>query len=478
MALPGEPCKIEPVDEWTDIEKWVWIEICEGYAANLDKRSGNTKFDPKNPNHGDELLAKRQLSARFLKTILLYEPFRSAVPHQGVQIVGAYFEEKIDLNDASIERPLELKNSLFKSPVIMRRLATTKAVSFIGSAFKGELDIDSASIDGHLFMSNAQFKEVTLSAIRISGGLMVDGSSFNGEMHMHAASVGKDLFMQYTEFGESVNLMFLKVGLNLDLRDATLKKIDLTGAHIAEELWIGSLRIKKVRSRGVAPRMVLRNTSISALQDMEGAWPANLRLEIEGFTYQRLGGFTTSENDTHYERSSEWFINWLSKDKTYSPQPYLQLARVLRSAGHDDKADEILYQNREEQRKFSETSWVRWLLLSGLKVTIGYGYGWRYFGALGWVAFFVVLGGIILPIRDERLNEEKLGFWYSIDMLLPVIRLREKHYEVDLKNRWIQRYFYVHKIIGYLLIFFVIAGLAGLAEWGQQSPSSSNMLSP
>ncbi len=100
-----------------------------------------------------------------------------------------------------------------------------------------------------------------------------------------------------------------------------------------------------------------------------------------------------------------------------------------------------------------------------LRMTIGYGYGWRYFWALGWVAFFTLLGTGILRWENERLNDsKKLGFWYSFDMLLPIIRLRERHYKVDLSNKWVRSYFYVHKLIGYVLVFFVIAGLAGLTE--------------
>ena len=49
-------------------------------------------------------------------------------------------------------------------------------------------------------------------------------------------------------------------------------------------------------------------------------------------------------------------------------------------------------------------------------------------------------------------------------MLLPIIRLREKHYkEIDLQG-WPRQYFYVHKIMGYVLASFLIAGLVGLTK--------------
>ena len=52
---------------------------------------------------------------------------------------------------------------------------------------------------------------------------------------------------------------------------------------------------------------------------------------------------------------------------------------------------------------------------------------------------------------------------YSFDMLLPIIRLRESHYQVDLKT-WARYYFYFHKIMGYVLASFLISGLAGLTK--------------
>ena len=94
------------------------------------------------------------------------------------------------------------------------------------------------------------------------------------------------------------------------------------------------------------------------------------------------------------------------------------------------------------------------------------GYGWRDFWALAWVVFFTGLGTVILRVRGERSGDgQRLGVWYSLDMLLPIIRLREAHYDVDISpNTWAAYYFYVHKMAGYVLVFFVLAGLTSLVE--------------
>jgi hypothetical protein len=55
------------------------------------------------------------------------------------------------------------------------------------------------------------------------------------------------------------------------------------------------------------------------------------------------------------------------------------------------------------------------------------------------------------------------GVAYSFDLLLPIIRLRDAHYEMDLKG-FARYYFYIHKIMGYLLASFLIAGVSGLTK--------------
>ena len=57
----------------------------------------------------------------------------------------------------------------------------------------------------------------------------------------------------------------------------------------------------------------------------------------------------------------------------------------------------------------------------------------------------------------------KLAFFYSLDILLPIIRLRGRHYDVDLQGI-VRYYFYFHQIMGYVLASFLIAELSGLTK--------------
>ena len=76
----------------------------------------------------------------------------------------------------------------------------------------------------------------------------------------------------------------------------------------------------------------------------------------------------------------------------------------------------------------------------------------------------VLLGAFVLWISGQgRKNGIPIGLSYSFDMLLPIIKLRDAHYEIDLMG-WPRYYFYLHKIAGYVLASFLIAGISGLTK--------------
>ena len=90
-----QKAQMDPDESWSEPERWAWVEIRAGKIADFHAR--HSKLDPKEPEGWDQT---RKLSQVFLETILLGEPFKGAVPRQGVRIVGAWFEEPIDLENA------------------------------------------------------------------------------------------------------------------------------------------------------------------------------------------------------------------------------------------------------------------------------------------------------------------------------------------------------------------------------------------
>ena len=73
----------------------------------------------------------------------------------------------------------------------------------------------------------------------------------------------------------------------------------------------------------------------------------------------------------------------------------------------------------------------------------------------------VLMGFLSMPTTIFAIGAWILIVFYSLDMLLPIIRLREEHYNFDLTGG-AAYYFYGHKMMGYVLATFLIAGITGL----------------
>ena len=389
-----------------------------------------------------------------------------------ISMSGSKFNGKLNMDSVSIKRDLFMHEQAEFGEVVLVGAKVGDQISMSGSKFNGKLNMGAVSIGQSLLMGKqAEFDEVVLVGANVGGQISMIGSKFNGKLNMDSASIGQSLFMRTAELKVPAHLVFITVGSNLDARRATLSGMDLSGAQVKGELRLVDTRWKcyaKENRKLINPKLTLRNTSVGALQDSKETWPSCLQREFQGFTYERLGGLQTTDDTNHYSRGIRWFREWLARDTPYSPQPYRHLAATLRAAGHEGMADAILVANRDRERRSAKwwqpKKWALWLF----KIVIGYGYGWRNFLALVWASALVALGTVVLHLSGEQSFD--VDGWsrkiiYSVDMLVPAIHLREEHYSVEMDlTTGAQYYFYVHKIMGYVLIFFVIAGLSGITD--------------
>jgi len=635
MARPGEQCQIPAAESWSATERWAWTQICMGRSANFNRRYGK-RLDLLKAKGWDDT---RELSSVFLETVLLHEPYRSAITRIGVRIVGAWIWQRIDLRSARVKHGLWIHASRFERPVILRSAAFSESLSFSGSHFVGKLDMsglrvgenlfmrggarfgavelgnahvsgqlsmtgsnfigalslngiqvgrslimrggasfravdlkgasvggqismigskfagklemsglqvgdslqmrgkaefaavrlnsayvrgqismvgakftgllsmDSLRVGSDLFMRGSHFKAVVLRGVNVGGqismngskftsGLIMDsvqvgrslllgdggqfgfvllrgakvggqiamaGSKFTGRLIMDSVHVGQSLFMDDGAQFRAVEIVESSVGGLLTLSDATFGTLNLTGTSVSGELLLGSSKSKATRWRKGA-MLNLRNSTIGALQDRIDAWPQ--RLVLDGFVYKRLGGLQgTGDTADMSRRDTKWFIAWLERDTEYSPQPYTQLASVLRAAGFAEKADTILFasKRREMDEDWGRGERIAWLWSATKLIFIGFGYRTHY--AIFWVLGLVVIGALVFRRSPEaQAGHYNVGLAYSLDMLLPIIKLREVHYDIDLISAGPRYYFYFHKAKGYALVSFLIAGLSGLTK--------------
>jgi hypothetical protein len=222
--------------------------------------------------------------------------------------------------------------------------------------------------------------------------------------------------------------------------------------------------------------LILRNTKVGALQDSADAWPPYL--DLEGFKYDRLGGLQDNVAADIRARSPEEWRDWLLRDRTFSPQPYTQLAGVLLASGRREFAEDIQYASRERQR--SETrGWGAWLWQTVWWAGAGHGVGLYTFRVLRWVVVLTALGFAVLWLSP---NARAHGWiWMlgaSLHRLLPVVELNKEFKDffenpkptADGGRRnlagWQVVFFGGIAVGGWILGFILLAAMGGLIPKG------------
>ncbi len=99
--------------------------------------------------------------------------------------------------------------------------------------------------------------------------------------------------------------------------------------------------------------------------------------------------------------------------------------------------------------------WISWAII---------GYGYSLWCAAAWSAAFIIIGALVFRRTEEAYrNRMPFGLAYSFDTFIPLIKLRERHYKIEISGR-ARYYFYIHKLAGWLLGSFLVAAIAGLTK--------------
>jgi hypothetical protein len=480
-VLVNGQCSVPADPQWTPQESFVWHQVCVGEVADFNKGShygGN--LDPKRP---EGLPDSRILRLAFLETILLDNKYRTVLTRRGVII--ARLTDILDLQNVQLGGEFALQHSLLEKGVNFSGLRSMNAVSLWGSnitggllmnggqiggqlalgrsKITGPLHLEELQIGGSLFMDdNAQFCAVSLIDVHVGGQLNLTGAKVMGKMLVQGIQVYSTVHLSRgAKFAQGVDFIFDRVGQNVELAGGSFHQdVDFTGTQIDGELRLGR---PDYGPASWSPNLMLtlRNTSVGAIQDLRNSWPD--KLDLTGFTYRNLGGIY-GRGDPMIGRPAKWFQNWLGRQASYVQAPYHQLASVLREQGRPDTAAEVLYAGKKRER--AQSSFPSFVLLTASELFIGYGY--HPFWSLYWAFTFLIVGTLFLWFSGEgwriRWHYNLIdALFYSFDLLLPIIRLREKHYQIDLESR-VRYYFYLHKIMGYVLASFLIAGIAGLTK--------------
>ncbi len=319
-------------------------------------------------------------------------------------------------------------------------------------------EASSAEIAGNVFLTTAQ---VSQNAVAHGGSVKV-----NGLMYFRGARVGSAFLVDQAIFSGSAGQPhgLSAAGMNVHglflWRDVTLEnggQLDLSGA------------------------------SLAYISDQSRSWPTPGNLLIDGLTYS---GFQSPEpGDARGDAATR--LRWIGLQSGFHPQPYRQLAKVLRESGDDSGAVRVLI--AEQDARYQKSSLPRRLLAGFLKTTIGYGH--QPLLAILWSAFVVLLGwqvvsvgaraGVMAPTWPEnrpaeaRKPYEKLSpLLYSLDVFVPFVNLHQEHYwwpdaeadgqygilgwKIRVSGQMLRRYLWLQIVAGWLLSAIFVAGVTGL----------------
>jgi hypothetical protein len=332
-------------------------------------------------------------------------------------------EGEVRLIAAQIGMALNCKGSTFRN-----RLENTK----LGKAF----DADRIRVEGGIFLHEgfSAEGEVRMSGARAST-LSFAGSFRNPSgfaLLAENAKVDGNVFLGLSADGV-VDLFGIQVGGSLKCQGGTFGNLILRTAVVRGVfVWQGVHCV----------RLDLGLASAGTITDERAAWPDPGHLILDGLVYQGMSDCPTDAKTR---------LEWIDRQGEFKPQPYRQLAKVLREMGDDDGAKQVLFElqsrtRAEDRRRFIHSP-VRWLFQSGADVisyaTVGYGvypekafWGLCGFTVLGWIVHRRAQRvGAMAPTDQsayERFHADGVTprgyppfspFIYSLENCVPLVKL-------------------------------------------------------
>ena len=255
------------------------------------------------------------------------------------------------------------------------------SVNLLAADIKGDLDCEGADLAATGIALN-------LATARIRGHVYLrNGFKARGQLHLHSAEIGNSIDMSgaaLTEAKIAVVLEEASIRGSISLCDGftSFGWVDFKGAQIGGNLVCddcklpllycanttvkGDLQWTGIRD-AKATTLCLNGATIKSLRDERESWPSSGGLRLDGLTYEEL---TLHSARTETNRQKNEFgpehplkvrdrVDWLQRQPTSDqaePQPWMQLATVLKAKGDDDGAKRIIFELRRAQARSSNTA--------------------------------------------------------------------------------------------------------------------------
>jgi hypothetical protein len=496
-------------------------------ASALD--GDETQNDPANAANWPPDRAARAACVAWLCT----DPHASAlVTYHGLRLYGMRIEGPLDLSDADIKFQVMAWKCAFSRDISLQD-AQTRGLYFLACQIKA-LDAGRATIKGSFLLRETKAEaEVNLMGAEISGEMACEGAHLHSAtgyaLQASAVKIGGAVFLRRGfEADGGVNLLGATIGGDLSCiggqfsephPSASPADVAPDPALNAESAKIGgNVFLKRgFRAKGTVSFIAtsMRNLEILEVKDPaettidlrlaqaghffhdRESWPQKGQLLLDEFRYRRLSPALNRR---------EWLD--LQPQDEFQPQPYEQLAAVLRDMGDDREAREVMIWKNEQRAKFTHFPDKDWWWYNLFGPLIGYGY--RPSLAF-WMSVITIFVGrflfrrgfnhdLIAPASDnayakapdgqmiEENGRPKLSerypvfnaFVYSLESFVPLLKLDQsanwrpnanRRSQVTIGRRtmpftggFLRAYLYIHIALGWLLTSLWVGAITGLVK--------------
>lgn len=460
--------------------------------------------DPANdPATVDNWGSEREIRADIIGWLCTDEEASKRVTHPGVQAYGAKITGRLDLSFATVPFRLSLNRCHLTDNCYLRYVrvpylslsgTSTQSVDAAGAdiggnlvlglgfSAHGEVRLQGAQIGGALDCGDGSFKNsggYALNANRaeIKGTVFLKNASTEGEVNLTLAHVGSNLECDGAHFRNPSDWALAAEGAEIKgsvrLRDVFAEgEVNLLGSQIGGELDCSHGRFTTLNFESLAVRRALvwrrmedfeeldlQGATVGFLSDDEASWPRNKNLDsprrrgivwhLDNFVYGGIAGGPTDAPTR---------LKWLGHQGKFTPQPYRQLAKIMRELGDEEGAKQVLFdlesRTRAEVRRrlIAPLRWLRFAEDTVSDAAVGYGiYPGRaiwYLGALtalGWIVHRrAQRAGAMVPTDKDAYAEFHASghapdhyppfspLVYSLENCLPLVKFgQDDHWQPD-----------------------------------------------
>jgi hypothetical protein len=399
----------------------------------------------------------------------------------------------VSLDGSYVGAGITLWGSYVRGPVNVRSVDTRRVVA--------RMAVLASPGEEALLVDNGRMNELDLSYAKVRGGVSLVRSIVTGTIDCEGAELRGGPNGALIADGTQADSIVLRRNPSNPSSPPfhAHDQVSVVGAHISGDVdcvgavFHGDVDAARAVVDGTlhwrpsadsaAQRVTFSDARVGVLDDRDAPWDRFESVALDGFIYRSMTSVPGAEAERRtwlaerlvlLRRSvSSHSLTDASQSGLGIPQPYEQLAAVLRADGYELESRRVGHA-REEARRAGLRGWS-WLGNQVLRVTIGHGY---YPRRVLYCALALFVTGCLVflwarqidVLRPVGQRDAAVEIWapvYSLDTLLPIVDLgQERHWRLvsgaSIGGALVQAYLVAHILAGWALATLAIAAVSGL----------------